>query len=639
MSGIAGIFNLDGRPANPETLKRMSAALSHRGPDHQGSWRAGPVGFVHCLLATTPESVSEEQPLLDETGALCLTLDGRVDNREELGNALRAKGARLRTDTDGELVLRAYEIWGEECPAKIIGDFAFAIWDMRKRQLLCARDPLGIRPLYCYKDDRRFLFASEMQPIFMEPEVERKPNFATIGRYLGNNFEDQEQTRYANVVRVTPNHSVIVTERNLQNRQYWDLDRQRSIRYATDEEYAEHFLSLFQESVRCRLRSRGPLAARLSGGLDSSSIVCTARKLLRENAVPDPGFETFSNVYPGLPCDERKYIDEVLRHCGVKESNFFVYYPDVSYAELSRAADYPDVLYHPITLVNVRLYKKIQARGINVVLDGMGGDELLAAGCEHLGDLLAAGRLRQLWAQAQCDSRSTKIPIQRLLFTYCVIPFVPQFLKPILRPVHRFLRGYKPYRCVNPAFLRSVGVNRFVGRPTMKRTFPTRAQQRLYEGLFVGWNATVAMEIMDLFTARFSIELRYPFFDRRLVEFLMAIPSDQRWRGENTKFILRTAMKGILPEAIRLRRGKAEFSPVMDIEMTRHQSADVESLFRCSVMAKHGILDQGELTRLFDRYQQNTEDEYLLGQVVFLVGLELWFLSMMETPTTRQGVS
>src|SRR6266852_1652272 len=138
MSGLAGIYNLDGRPVDPALLRRMTERIAHRGPDGSGYWIDGPVGLGHRMLHTTPESLQEKQPLLDETGKLCLVFDGRVDNREELKEALTAKGARLRTDTDVEIVLRAYECWGEECLKRIIGDFAFVIWDRRHHQLFCA---------------------------------------------------------------------------------------------------------------------------------------------------------------------------------------------------------------------------------------------------------------------------------------------------------------------------------------------------------------------------------------------------------------------------------------------------------------------------------------------------------------------
>jgi asparagine synthase (glutamine-hydrolysing) len=628
LSGIAGIVNFDGCPVNPDTLKRMSLGLVHRGPDAAGQRIDGHIAFAHRKLATTPESVSEVQPLLNESGDYCLTLDGRVDNRQELEEALYAKGAVLRENSDAELVMRAYEQWGEDCPAKIIGDFAFAIWDRRKQQLLCARDILGIRPFYYYADDRSFLFASDMQPLFEAPQVERKPNLPLIGLQLSDSFGDQEQTRYANVFRLPPRSILIVRNGIRTKRMYWDVDPVRTIRYRSDAEYAEHFLSIFQESVRSQVRSRGKVGARLSGGLDSSSIVCVAQKLFRENSIPNPGFESFSNVFDGLACDERTYIHDVVEKCGVK-ANYFSYAAKPQIGDFSEVSRYPDVLYHPVVLMNVPLYRAMQASGVHVVLDGTGGDELLAAGCEHLTDLVSAGRFRETWTQARFASTATQTPIFKLLFNYGLIPFIPNALKPILRPIHRLARRHKPYQYVRPEFLRSVGLGNRPGRRAVKRGFPTRSQERIYEGLFWGWNATVALELMDLFTSRFSLEFRYPFFDRRLIEFLLAIPAEQQWRQDQTKFILRTAMKGILPESVRQRRGKAEFSPVMNAEMTGSLSVRMDEIFDNSVMAEWGILDSLKLVELNRQYQRAPTARDA-GQLSFLLGLELWFRSVVQ---------
>ncbi len=154
MSGIAVIYHRDGSPADSAQLDGMMAALSHRGPDGLKRWFNRSVAFGHAMLRTTPESVKEIQPLSDESRTLCLTLDGRVDNFEELADALRAKGARLRCETDAELVLRAYDCWQEESPQRIIGDFAYALWDEKRQRLFCARDSRGVKPLYYYVDDR-----------------------------------------------------------------------------------------------------------------------------------------------------------------------------------------------------------------------------------------------------------------------------------------------------------------------------------------------------------------------------------------------------------------------------------------------------------------------------------------------------
>jgi asparagine synthase (glutamine-hydrolysing) len=320
MSGIAGIFNIDGAPVDRALLQRMTDAIAHRGPDGIHHWVDGPVGIGHCMLQTTPESVYERQPLTDESGHLCLNMDGRVDNREELISALKSKNARLRDDTDAELVLKAYECWGEECPVRILGDFAFVIWDMRQRQLFCARDILGVRPFYYYTDGRKFLWASELQQLFRDPGVPREPNEGMVAEYLAASLTDREETLYKGIMRLAPAHSLLLRAGRIDKRWYWDVDPSKEVRHRTDEEYAEHFSEVFAEAVRCRLRSQEPVGAELSGGLDSSAVVGMAQRLYQEGRATDLGFVTFSLVYPGLACDESAYIDDVVRMWGVKSN-------------------------------------------------------------------------------------------------------------------------------------------------------------------------------------------------------------------------------------------------------------------------------------------------------------------------------
>jgi asparagine synthase (glutamine-hydrolysing) len=259
----------------------MTEIIGHRGPDGAGYWLDGPVGLGHRMLHTTPESLQEQQPFPNETGNLCLTLDGRVDNRDELRVALEARGKKVRTDTDAEIVLRAYECWDEECPKHIIGDFAFVIWDRPNQRLFCARDPLGLRPFYYYSDDRTFLCGSEPRPLFEDPTTRREPNEGMIAEYLARAITDQEETLYRGVFRLPPAHVLSVQPGRLRKARYWDIDPVRKIRYRTDEEYAEHFSDIFKVAVRCRLRSQGPVGAYLSGGLDSSSVVGVVQSLYR----------------------------------------------------------------------------------------------------------------------------------------------------------------------------------------------------------------------------------------------------------------------------------------------------------------------------------------------------------------------
>lgn len=627
MSGIAGICSLDGGPADPSLLRRMTAAMAHRGPDGEGYWVEGSVGLGHSMLHTTPESVEERQPWSDESGRLQLVLDGRVDNREELRRSLAGAGARLRNATDAELILRAYELWGTDCPLRIIGDFAFAIWDSPSRQLFCVRDPLGMKPLYYSLHGRSFMFASEMQPFFQDPTLERRPNLPLVGVYLLNRFDEREETLYEGIYSLPPGHSLILRDAALRKSRYWDADPSREVRYGDDVEYAEHFLELFREAVGARLRSSGPVAALLSGGLDSSSIAATAQVLYDEGVVPIIGFETFSIAFDEFSCDERKFSGEVVRQSGIP-ANYFIYeQQDLSFLALERAGHYPDVFYEPVIFLLTPMYEAMQQRGFKVFLDGLGGDELLAPGFEHLTDLMRMRRFRDLARQLRSDALLFSTPPASLFVNYCLKPLLPAGLKAILRPAARALRRDDEPSLLRPDFvsrLESEGrLNGHAGAETFRRRFPHHSQQQIYDSLFFGWNATVVCEQVGRLASRFSLEGRSPFKDRRVVEFVLGLPPEQRWWRDETKAVLRRAMKGILPEAVRSRRGKAEFSAPIDRELKHRQGCEVERIFQTSILADWGVLDRWRLLDLFARYRNGTR-EYLTGRVELALAMELW---------------
>ena len=260
MSGIIGLYNLDGRPADQLLLERMARTITHRGPDGIRHWLDGSVGFGHLLLQTTPESAHEKQPLTNEDSALCLTLDGRIDNRSELRCWLESKGLPLRDDSDAELVLRAYECWGEECPNRLLGDFAFAIWDARKQQLFCARDYVGVKPFYYYRSGSLFAFGSEIRAVLALDTVPRRLNESRLADFLIEELdrEDEESTFYQDVQRLPAGHSLTVGPGRFALRDYWDLKAPPVLKLGSLREYGEAFREIFVEAVRCRLRSSHP---------------------------------------------------------------------------------------------------------------------------------------------------------------------------------------------------------------------------------------------------------------------------------------------------------------------------------------------------------------------------------------------
>src|SRR2546422_5671131 len=354
----------------------MLARLAHRGPDGAGVWSEGTVGLGHRLLHTTPESLRERLPLASGDGTLVLTADARIDNRAELLGALD-RGVEA---TDAELILAAYERWGERCPEHLLGDFVFVIWDARRAALFCARDHFGVKPFYNHHaPGRLFAFASEIKGLLALAEVPRRLNETRVADYLVPLLEDKVITFYEDILRLPPAHRMTVTREGVRTEQYWALDPEREIRMKSDEEYADAFREIFTEAVRCRLRSAFPVGSMLSGGLDSSSVVCVARQLLQQNG--GNRFHTFSIVFDDVPeCDERRYVEAVLAGGGA-DPHYIRGDLLSPLGDVDRFLDHQD---EPLSVPNLFLYwaacRLASESGMRVFLDGVDGDTTVSHG-------------------------------------------------------------------------------------------------------------------------------------------------------------------------------------------------------------------------------------------------------------------
>ncbi len=623
MSGIAGIYNLDGRSVDLALLKRMTDVIAHRGPDDCGHWLDGPVALGHRMLCTTPESLHEKEPAVDETGELVITADARIDNRDELITTLCVNGKAKEQITDVELILKAYEKYGQRCPQRIIGDFAFALWDRAKQQLFCARDPLGIKPFYYYTDRRRFLFGSELRQLFEASFVRREPNEGMVGEYLSCAITNHEETLYRGILRLPPGHFLLVRPGQLRKGRYWDIDPSFSVRYQNDLEYAEHFLDLFKKAVRCRLRSHRPVGAYLSGGLDSSSIVGIAQSLYREGSVQHSGFETFSILFPGLSCDESSYIRDVVQMWAIKSNTVCLEEPDAScYAEhVRRNRDFPN---YPNGTMSDSLRMLAWEKGFRVLLSGLGGDEWLTGSLYHYADLLRRFRILSLIRQIRFDSN---VPgINYLRFRVLKLGLWPLFPQSARRAFRAVMRRDGVALWIDPQFARQIQLAERLRREAVGRQFSSFVQRDLYKTLASGWQ-THFMETEDRAASWFGLEARYPFNDRRIVELALALPEDQRWHQDRPKYVLRQAMGSFLPEAVQQRHTKAEFSQVF---MEAFQVLGGERLFDSLAITSMGWVNGGSVRKMYRQMAQlyaRGDQGYIthVWPLWMIFGVELWF--------------
>ena len=538
----------------------MTDIIAQRGPDGAGHWTSGPVGLGQRMLCTTSEQLAEKQPLANEAGDVCLIFDGRVDNREELRAALEKGGVRLRDNTDAELILRAYELWERECPQKIIGDFAFVIWNERKRELYCARDVLGLKPLYYYYDGRKFVCGSELRQLFADPSIPREPNEGMVGEYLAAYIVSREETLFKNILKLMPAHYLVVSPQGIRQERYWDINPRKEIRYRTDEEYAEHFKELLNEVVRCHWRSHKPVAVSLSGGLDSSAITGVAASLRRNEQLNGSDFECFSLYYPQASGDEREYIKDVVSFCGLRShliNSEEVYDSDFE----NQARAYLDVPEQPNHIMFEPLKAAARASGSRVLIHGTGGDEWLNGSWYHMADLARQLKPVALFRQIYHDARTVSIIYPKLpIIKLGIWPLLPFRARRILGRTRRWINneGETP-TWINEHFASRVNLSERLRRQPHVPQFSNFAQKDIYTVVNSGsW--LYHIEMADRAAARSGLEERMPFLDRRIMEFAIALPEDQRWRKNEIKFILRQAVKGRIPESVRQRVTKGDFS-------------------------------------------------------------------------------
>ncbi|MGH7665415.1 MAG: lasso peptide isopeptide bond-forming cyclase [Gemmatimonadaceae bacterium] len=593
MSAIVGVLHFDGRPASAEVLSAMSAAVAHRGTEAAGVWADGPVALGHRASHTTAESVRERQPLVHQAG-LILVADARIDNRAELTRAL-APG-ETPPPGDAELILRAYARWGRECAHRLIGDFAFAVWDQRSQAIFCARDPMGVRPFYFFLSNRLFAFASEIKALFRCPGVPDQIDDEQVALHIAALHDDRTATLYTGISRLPAAQTMVVHRGRSVCETYWRAEVGAEIRYSTDDQYAEAFRELLDTAVRVRLRSNLAVGATLSGGLDSSSVVCMARHA--RGSDPESPLHAFSLVFPGLPesdlrlIDERAYIESVVRGGGVT--------PHFIRGDLLRPLDDTRcILWHldePFSAPNLYLHWGIYAAardaGVGILLDGFDGDSVVSHGFGRLNGLMQSGQWslfeREVRAFASHRGRSPDSVLEHFGLPYLSHlarrGAVREWARAAKELVRRFdlspratvwRHGLLPI--ARPA-LRLIGRRRVLPLTLLRRQFAVRVERRMQSEAEKSERTSVlgepemhaaglsqpvyqlTLEMADKCSRAFGIEGRYPFFDRRLIDFCLSVPDDKKFAGGWPRALFRRAMEGYLPADIQWRSTKGNLA-------------------------------------------------------------------------------
>jgi asparagine synthase (glutamine-hydrolysing) len=539
MSGIVGLLSFDAAPVERSQLERMTGFLSYCGPDRQHMWLDGRIGLGNTLLGTTRESARDPQPCsLD--GQVWITADARVDGRAELIHRLQGYGRHLATDTpDVELILHAYHVWGEAALDHLIGDFAFAIWDGRRQSLFCARDQFGVIPLYYAKVGNGLAISNVLDCLRLHPAVSDELNEHAIGDFLLFSMNaDAATTTFADIHTLPPAHALTLADGVLRIRRYWDPPEPGAyVRRERPQEYVERFGAVLDQAVGDRLRSDS-VGAYLSGGMDSTSITVTAHKLLKARG-HSFDLRAYTVVYEHLIDEEEgRYADQVAAMLDIPVEHL------VADEYLTRAPDAtPEWVFPEPTLIpNQRAEYEIARRIATfsrVQLSGLGGDPLF-----HGPSGWAAGYARGRW-------RDLPHSLWLSLFRYRTLPRFGA--RTALRK--RLRGGSEPPELpdwIDPEFARRVDLmarRQQVIADAEAPAGPRRMLVPLWANLFA-WGHPGAHGL--------PLKTLFPFFDLRLMRFVMETPPFP-WR--QSKRLLREAMRGQLPEAVRLRPKKLLYVP------------------------------------------------------------------------------
>lgn len=616
MSVQFGRWSFDGQPLAREHFEKASGLLAPYAPDGGDAYSARGVEILYRAFHTTKESHRERQPHVSRSGAV-MTWDGRLDNREELIRELN--GGLSMECTDVAMVAAAYEGWGADCFGKLIGDWALSIWNPSEQTLVLAKDFVGTRHLYYAIEKDQVTWSTILDPLVLLAGKSFTLEEEYIAGWLSF-FPATHLTPYVGIHAVPPSTFVRITPSGKTIRKYWDFDPGKRIRYRSDAEYEEHFRSVFRESVRRRLRSDTPILAELSGGMDSSSIVCMADKVIGDGFAETQRLDTVSYYDDREPnWNERPYFGQVEEKRGRTGCHIDVVPDDAFHLrpESGQFAATPASVNRP-SKAHKEFAACLAAGRNRVVLSGIGGDEVtggVPTPIPELADYLARAQWRILAHQLKAWALDKRKPWFHL-FVESVrkfLPFevvgVPERLQPASWLNSQFVRRQRPALTGYPSRFRLLGPP-----PSFQENISTlRSLQRQLESYPL--------------PAKPPHENRYPYVDRDLLEFIYAIPREQLVRPGQRRSLMRRALAGIVPDAVLNRRRKA-FVVRAPLTAVLGEWFSLVELGRNMVSALCGIIDQRLLHESLQEARQG--QGISIVALVRMLGVELWLTTLAD---------
>jgi asparagine synthase (glutamine-hydrolysing) len=648
MCGIAGMFNLDGAPVAPESLRGMIRALSHRGPDETGLHVENGVGLAHARLSII-DLAGGHQPMCNEDSSLWITFNGEIFNYVELREELLRKGHRFSTRADTEVILHLYEEKGEDCVRYLNGQWAFAIWDNQRRRLFLSRDRLGVRPLFYTQVNKAFIFGSEIKAIFAHPGVTREIDVHGLDEVFTYWCTIPPTTLFRNIHELPPGHSITVDAGGIVVRPYWDNQFEREsgvVAPSREQAYADELLQLLIDATQIRLRSDVPVGAYLSGGLDSTVTTALVKKYTNAR------LRTFSVAFDETEFDESSFQADAVRFLDTEHQ-------EIRCSKNQIGEVFPDVIWHtekpvlrtapaPMYLLS-RLVRKC---GYKVVVTGEGADEVLGGY-----DIFKETKIRRFW-ESQPDSRMRPTLLRRLYPYLQNVQNQPDAYRKAFFHIN-VDRGLQPFFSHLPRWqltaklkmFFSDAVNSEIGgddgfskvRSRLPQSYSSwdsfrQAQYLETKFLLPGY---ILSSQGDRVAMAHSVEGRFPFLDHRVVEFASRLPVSLKMKVLNEKYLLKRCAAGLIPPSV-LKRHKQPYRAPEACSFLQPSAREyMEELLSPEQLQRDGIFDHRAVGLLQDKFRKGTaigiKDNMGLVGIVSTQLLVHQFINRFESRMTLHG--
>jgi asparagine synthase (glutamine-hydrolysing) len=635
MCGIAGLVHSDpGYPVDRELVVRMTTCLAHRGPDAQGLhlWRGAAIGHRRLSII---DLATGDQPIFNEDGTVGVILNGEIYNFRDLRAELEGHGHRFATRSDTETIVHAYEQWGERCVERLAGMFAFALWDDRDRRLLLARDRVGKKPLYYARDGDRLLFASELKALLRDPGLKRVLSLETLHTYFSLGAVQAPATIFRDVEQLPPAHCLVWERGHLRVREYWDVPHDPPTPQ-TERQALETFDALLQDAVRVRLVADVPLGAFLSGGVDSSAVVEAMTRLSTGPVVTtsvgftDQAFNELEHARAVAKALGSDHHEVVLEARAAEVLPRLVWHLDEPFADSSALPTY--------------YVAKAARERVTVALSGDGGDEVFAGYQRRYGLNRTEARLRR-WSPAWLRA-GVLAPLGRV---YPKADWIPRPLRAryLLQNLGTtFERAYfadlSRFRSDEKALLLSTEFMSALDGHDPFLAFAhhfdrVRTLDPLSQLLYVDlktWLANDMLVKVDRMSMANGLEIRCPLLDHRIIEFGATVPSDLKYRGPVSKYLLKRHLDGRVP-ASAIHRPKQGF----EIPLARWLRSELHDLAHDVLFSPRalgrGHIRPARLRLLWDRHQRRIRDHS--AQIWTVLMFEMWARTFLDPRESGEG--